>query len=404
MNTNTNNEPIDPNEFISLARAAKLTGYHPDYLGQLARSGKLDSKKIGRNWVTTKLSIDRFLGRIQEEEQVAAVAQEVMQPVVAEPVIAEPQKVFAETVVQETKIEIQEPISTSVVEVTTPQPEPVVAQPIVQETFERIERVEQISEPVRASQNFPSKQKTKSYTRQHTDLQALVIGAISEQTPDHSTKKYLVMNFYRICEFRKERLEKNTWRFADYEQAAAKSKPMVRKTNFETRRKNFAPAPVVRVAKKKTERIFEEEIPAPVFARGFSYKLNVALFVLAMVSLAGFVGFNYLNHNNQETPQMLSEQTTNADQNETIESVGDDQEIAGISTSTIGQQTLPANKDEITVFNDSIGVESNVLVNFRDEYAGHYWIAQQSKGQFTLKVSERPEKDLPFEYAILGDN
>ncbi|HEX5430139.1 MAG TPA: hypothetical protein VFX17_03645, partial [Patescibacteria group bacterium] len=39
--------------FLSLAQAAELTGYHQDYLGQLARAGKLPAQKIGRNWVTT---------------------------------------------------------------------------------------------------------------------------------------------------------------------------------------------------------------------------------------------------------------------------------------------------------------------------------------------------------------
>ncbi len=38
---------------ISLARAAELTGYHQDYLGQLCRLGRLPAKKVGRNWFTT---------------------------------------------------------------------------------------------------------------------------------------------------------------------------------------------------------------------------------------------------------------------------------------------------------------------------------------------------------------
>jgi fibronectin-binding autotransporter adhesin len=38
---------------LSLAQAAQITGYHQDYLGQLARTGKLPAQKIGRNWVTT---------------------------------------------------------------------------------------------------------------------------------------------------------------------------------------------------------------------------------------------------------------------------------------------------------------------------------------------------------------
>ncbi|MDP4000812.1 MAG: NYN domain-containing protein [bacterium] len=50
--------------FISLAEAAKLTGYNQDYLGQLARSGKLEAKKIGRNWVTTLAAINKINGEM----------------------------------------------------------------------------------------------------------------------------------------------------------------------------------------------------------------------------------------------------------------------------------------------------------------------------------------------------
>ena len=50
-----------PQGFLSLAEAAKLTGYHQDYLGQLARSGKLEATKIGRNWVTTQAGIEKLI-------------------------------------------------------------------------------------------------------------------------------------------------------------------------------------------------------------------------------------------------------------------------------------------------------------------------------------------------------
>lgn len=39
---------------ISLARAAEITGYHQDYLGQLCRLGRLPAKKVGRNWFTSE--------------------------------------------------------------------------------------------------------------------------------------------------------------------------------------------------------------------------------------------------------------------------------------------------------------------------------------------------------------
>ncbi|MBI4363708.1 MAG: hypothetical protein HY545_02560, partial [Candidatus Doudnabacteria bacterium] len=61
---NGNGDLISPKSdagFLSLAEASALTGYHQDYLGFLARTGKLDAQKIGRNWVTTKKAIDKLL-------------------------------------------------------------------------------------------------------------------------------------------------------------------------------------------------------------------------------------------------------------------------------------------------------------------------------------------------------
>jgi hypothetical protein len=56
------------NNFISLPEASELTGYHPDYLGFLARTGKLKANKIGRNWVTTKAALDEMKNNINPAE------------------------------------------------------------------------------------------------------------------------------------------------------------------------------------------------------------------------------------------------------------------------------------------------------------------------------------------------
>jgi len=47
-------------KIISLKKAAENSGYHPDYLGSLIRNGKLEGKKIGRNWFTTEKAIKDF--------------------------------------------------------------------------------------------------------------------------------------------------------------------------------------------------------------------------------------------------------------------------------------------------------------------------------------------------------
>ena len=48
-------------KIISLKKAAENSGYHPDYLGYLIRNGKLEGKKIGRNWFTTEKAIKDFM-------------------------------------------------------------------------------------------------------------------------------------------------------------------------------------------------------------------------------------------------------------------------------------------------------------------------------------------------------
>lgn len=43
--------------YISSKRAAEITGYTKDYVGQLARGGKIDAKLVGRNWYINEKSI-----------------------------------------------------------------------------------------------------------------------------------------------------------------------------------------------------------------------------------------------------------------------------------------------------------------------------------------------------------
>lgn len=49
--------------YITLKEAAKISGYTPDYLGQLIRKGKLEGKQIYLNvaWVTTEQALRNFL-------------------------------------------------------------------------------------------------------------------------------------------------------------------------------------------------------------------------------------------------------------------------------------------------------------------------------------------------------
>ncbi|MCB0020367.1 MAG: helix-turn-helix domain-containing protein [Anaerolineales bacterium] len=51
----------DKNRLISLPEAAKLYGFHPEYLNQLARRGRLRAQKVGRTWVTTPANVEEYI-------------------------------------------------------------------------------------------------------------------------------------------------------------------------------------------------------------------------------------------------------------------------------------------------------------------------------------------------------
>lgn len=48
---------LDGKTFISSKRAARITGYTPDYIGQLCRAQKINAKLVGRSWYVEENSI-----------------------------------------------------------------------------------------------------------------------------------------------------------------------------------------------------------------------------------------------------------------------------------------------------------------------------------------------------------
>ncbi|MGB1249003.1 MAG: helix-turn-helix domain-containing protein [Candidatus Promineifilaceae bacterium] len=46
---------------ISLSEAAEIYDFNNDYLGQLARRGRLKAQKIGNSWVTTPNYVEDFI-------------------------------------------------------------------------------------------------------------------------------------------------------------------------------------------------------------------------------------------------------------------------------------------------------------------------------------------------------
>lgn len=64
----------NPEDLLSLAEAAQISGYHQDYLGALARQGKLHAVKVGRNWTVSRGALNEFLG-IHENAKVEELGQ-----------------------------------------------------------------------------------------------------------------------------------------------------------------------------------------------------------------------------------------------------------------------------------------------------------------------------------------
>ena len=58
-------KPSEETDLIPLSEAAKTTPYSQEYLGLLARKGRLEALKRGRNWVTTRKAINAYLESIK---------------------------------------------------------------------------------------------------------------------------------------------------------------------------------------------------------------------------------------------------------------------------------------------------------------------------------------------------
>lgn len=65
---------FDGKEYVSAGRAAELTGYAQDYVGQLARSGTILSRQVGNRWYVEKQSVlthkkekDALLAAVQSD-------------------------------------------------------------------------------------------------------------------------------------------------------------------------------------------------------------------------------------------------------------------------------------------------------------------------------------------------
>lgn len=60
---------IGETRYVSSKKAAQITGYAKDYVGQLCREGKVEAKLVGRNWYVLESSIlEHRFGKEDEAE------------------------------------------------------------------------------------------------------------------------------------------------------------------------------------------------------------------------------------------------------------------------------------------------------------------------------------------------
>lgn len=91
--------------YVSTKRAAEITGYAKDYVGQLCREGHVEAKMVGRSWYVLESSIREH--RFGKEEGVATpepVVEAPLEPEVSKPAAWEPPTYIPEPITTIPKI------------------------------------------------------------------------------------------------------------------------------------------------------------------------------------------------------------------------------------------------------------------------------------------------------------
>ena len=66
---------MGPKKYITLKEASEISGYAPDYIGQLIRNGKVSGKQVYSNiaWVTTEEAIGEYLKNSKSNKKNSAL-------------------------------------------------------------------------------------------------------------------------------------------------------------------------------------------------------------------------------------------------------------------------------------------------------------------------------------------
>ena len=60
-NTGNMAKKQDDQELITISEAARRFGLSPQYLRDIARSGRLKARKLGRDWLTTPVDVEIYI-------------------------------------------------------------------------------------------------------------------------------------------------------------------------------------------------------------------------------------------------------------------------------------------------------------------------------------------------------
>jgi len=71
---------LDNKKYVSSKRAARITGYAPDYVGQLCRSGKIDARLVGRTWYVNEDALINHRSHSHKQDAFALLRNIQMEP------------------------------------------------------------------------------------------------------------------------------------------------------------------------------------------------------------------------------------------------------------------------------------------------------------------------------------
>jgi excisionase family DNA binding protein len=55
-----------PDEWLTTTQAAQLIGYHPEYVRQLVKAGKIEAQKIGRDWLIQRSKLLAYIRKVSK--------------------------------------------------------------------------------------------------------------------------------------------------------------------------------------------------------------------------------------------------------------------------------------------------------------------------------------------------